>query len=640
MLRRHVGGNMTILRRALVQGLAFGIAATTVGLWLQMIGFVQRRMGASVPLMLQTSALEILLALLLGLLALPLLWLRGGRVWHVLALALLWLGLERWVTLDSPLFRQMELVVPAAATLLTLLGLWLARRWPRLPWALGGLLFAGALAAPTLYLRSTTPAVATQGALPPAKAGAPDVVLVVLDTVRAGNVSTYGYARPTAPALDQIAREGALFLDATSPSTWSLPSHASLFTGRYPSSHGAHGEHRFLDDRYPTLASALAHNGYETFCFTSNAWISDGLGLTRGFAHQDTSLMAHGGAGRGFSFIFRLLDRLGLQETDKGGTRVADSFEQWAKSRPADADRPAFVFLNFIEAHFPYHQLPHDDLFRFTDLPYATLRSISVDLMGQQFGGKGRSVEEAGGPARDMYDGGVVHTSDLLGRVVEALRARGTLDRTVLVVLADHGEILGERGDHFGHGPSFYQESVGVPLLVRYPARIPAGTRVATPVSTLGVYATIFDLAGLEAPPTLQVGSLAPLATGAADAGGPILAELHPLVMDTRNADAPAARDPQMHLDRRYRLFREGSLKLVTSSKGDALLYDLAADPRESRDLSAERPADLARMQAQLAQVGAQIGLPALDAPLAVGDAAPELDEATRARLRELGYAE
>jgi arylsulfatase A-like enzyme len=630
---------MSILRRALWQGIAFGLAATTIGLWLQMIGFMQRRMGASVPLMLQTSALEILLAVMLALLTAPLLRLRGGRVWHVLALAVCWIGLERWVSLDSPLFDRMELAGPAAATLLTLLGLWLARRWPRLPWVLGALLWAGALAAPSLYLRFTTPEERPQGALPPARPGAPDVVLVVLDTVRAGNVSAYGYGRPTAPALDALAREGALFLDATSPSTWSLPSHASLFTGRYPSSHGAHGEHRFLDDRYPTLASALAHHGYETFCFTSNAWISDGLGLTRGFGYQDASLLAHGGAGRGFSFIFRLLDRLGLQETDKGGTRVAESFEDWAKARPADAGRPAFVFLNFIEAHFPYHQLPHDDLFAFTDLPYDTLRSISVDLMGQQFGGKGRSVEEAGGPARDMYDGGIVHTSDLLGRVVAALRARGTLDNTVLVVLADHGEILGERAGHFGHGPSFYQESVGVPLLVRYPARIPAGTRVATPVSTLGVYATIFDLAGLEAPPTLQVGSLTPLATGQAQqGGGPILAELHP--MPSPFTDETAPRDPQMHFDRRYRLFREGSLKLVTSSKGDVLLYDLSADPRESRDLAAERPADLAHMQERLAAVGAQIGLPALDAPLAADGAAPELDEATRARLRELGYAE
>jgi arylsulfatase A-like enzyme len=95
-----------------------------------------------------------------------------------------------------------------------------------------------------------------------------------------------------------------------------------------------------------------------------------------------------------------------------------------------------------------------------------------------------------------------------------------------------------------------------------------------------------------------------------------------------------------MHADRRYRLFREGSLKLVVSSEGDALLYDLAADPGETRDLAAERPADLARMQSRLAAVSEQIGLPALDAPLSAGGGAPEMDEATREQLRALGYVE
>jgi arylsulfatase A-like enzyme len=629
---------MELLRRALVHGIAFGLTATTVETWLSLIGFVQRRMGPGLQMMLQTSALEIALGALLGLAAAPLLLLRGGSLLHVLAIALAWYGLERWVSLESPMFASFEIATPVGGALLALLGLWIARRGPRAAWLAGVLLLAGAMAAPRIYLNAVTPEPPPEVALPPAPEDAPDVVLVVLDTVRAANVSTYGYARPTAPALDAIAREGALFLDATSPSTWSLPSHASLFTGRYPSSHGAHGEHRFLDARFPTLAEALERNGYETFCITANAWISDGLGLTRGFGYQDKALLAHGGAGRGFSFIHRLLDRLGLQETDKGGGLVAGAFEKWAQARPADAERPAFVFLNFIEAHFPYHQLPHERLFQFTDLPYGTLRSISIDLMGQQFGGKGRPVEEAGAPARDMYDGGIVHSSDLLARVVAALRARGTLDDTVLVVLADHGEILGERDGHFGHGPSFYQESIGVPLLVRYPPRIPAGARVAQPVSTLGVAATIFDLAGLEPPPTFQVGSLRPLATGESSAeGGPILAELHPMA----GAPAPEKKgsDPQMHTDRRYRLFREGSMKLVTSSKGDALLYDLAADPRESRDLAAERPDDVARMQARLAEVSTRIGLPALDAALE-GGAAPDLDAATQERLRELGYVQ
>jgi arylsulfatase A-like enzyme len=630
---------MRTLGRGLVHGLGFGLAATIVGLSVSMLGVMERRFSTGVLFLVQTSALEILLGGVLGVLLAPLLRLRFGTGLHLVGLALAWLGLELWVHLDSPIFALLERIQPTGALLLTVLGL-LAARWrPRLPWALGAVLLAAALAAPSVYLRATTPAPPPRAELPPARAGAPDVVLVVLDTVRAGSASGWGYGRPTSPELDALAGEGAMFLDATSPSTWSLPSHASLFTGRYPSSHGAHAEHRFLDGRFPTVADVLARNGYETFCITANAWISDGLGLTRGFAFQDEAVRQAGGIGKGFSFVHRLLDRLGLQDSDKGGGLVAGHFEDWARKRPAESERPAFVFLNFIEAHFPYHQLPHEHLFQFAKGSYGALRSLSVDLVGLQFGGKGRPVAEAAGPARDMYDGGVAYSSRLLSRVVEALRARGTLDRTVLVVLADHGEVLGERGGFFGHGPSLYQEAVGVPLLVRYPPRIPAGVRVERPVSTLGVMATILDLAGAAPPPTLQAGSLVPLASGAPGAeAGPVLSELHTAL--EMNLGSTEVKDPQMDGRLRYRLLREGSLKLVVTSKGDRLLYDLAADPKETREIAGEDPARLAKMAARLAAVEQELKLPALDAPLAVGEDAPELDDATKEQLKALGYAE
>jgi len=628
---------MKRLGRAFLVGLGFGVAAATVETWFGVVPFLERRMGPGPGFALQVAALQGALGALLGLLAAPLLALRAGALLHVAGLAAAWYALQRWVSLESPLFAPLEIASPLGGAALVLLGAWIARRRPLLPWAaLALLLVAGALA-PWLYLRATTPPPPPLAARPDAPPGAPDVVLVVLDTVRAANLSANGYARPTSPELDALAREGAFFADATSPSTWSLPSHASLFTGRYPSSHGAHSEHRYYDGRFPTLAEALARKGWETFCFTSNAWISDGLGLTRGFDVQDASWRDGLGPGLGFSFAHRLLDRLGLQERDKGGDVVASHFEAWARARPATGVRPAFAFLNFIEAHFPYHQLPHEYLWRFTDRPYRELRSISIDLLGQQFGGKGRPVDEAAEPARAMYDGGIAYTSRLLARVVEALRARGTLDDTVLVVLADHGEILGEREGFFGHGPSLYQESVGVPLLVRYPPRIPGGARIEAPVSTLSVLATILDLAGLEPLPTLQAGSLVPLATGAAANGGPVLSELHR--GEEMGGFTLRGSDPQMRFDRRYRMLRDGPLKLVETSTGEALLYDLAADPGERRDFASERPAELARMRARMREVAERLGLPPLDAPASAGEA-PALDEATREQLRALGYAE
>jgi arylsulfatase A-like enzyme len=634
---------MGFVARGVVLGLAFGLGAAILDTALAGLGTVQRGFGPGWVALGRMGAYEMALGALLGLAVSPLLRARGGRLLAVAALALAWLALGWWVEFEAPLGRLFVLVPPAGAALLVLLGSGLARLGGWLPWTAGAALFAAAAFVPAAWVDARTPDLVPRSELPPAPEGAPDVVVIVIDTVRAANVSPYGYTRETAPTLASLAREGALFSDATSPSTWSLPSHASLFTGRYPSSHGAHGENLYLADTYPTLAQVLAARGYETTCFTSNAWISDGLGLTRGFAWQDGSWKVTAGAGRNFSFVFRLLDRVGLLEGDKGGAMVAGHFAEWLRARPVDA-RPTFVFLNFIEAHFPYHQLPREYRERYTDRPRRELAELSMALMAQQFGGPGRDVREAGPPARDMYDGGILYTDELVRRVVEAIRARGTLDRTVLVVLADHGEVLGERAGFFGHGPGLYQESVHVPLLVRYPPRIAGGVRVEAPVSTVGVFATVLDLADVEPPPTLQVGSLVPLVAAAAagaaveaDAGGPVLAEVMRM---SELGSAPDFGDRLMDPHARFRAYRSGPWKLVESSGGDTLLFHLGEDPEESRDLARERPQDVTRLRAELEAATRRIAMPPLDATLAAGAGSEALDEATRERLKQLGYIE
>jgi arylsulfatase A-like enzyme len=628
---------MGSLARGLFLGLAFGLAAAALDLGFAGYGTVLRRFGPGPSWLLQTALLEIGLGALLGLALAPLL--RLGRLALLAALALVWLGLGWLVELESPMGRMAMLVPAIGGGVLVALGLLLARWRAWLPWSLVAALLATAVFAPQAYIDATTPPAPARAALPPAPESAPDVVLVVLDTVRAANLSTYGHGRRTAPTLDALAEQGTLFADATSPATWSLPSHASLFTGRYPTGHGAHGEHLTLDGRFPTLAQVLASRGWETLCFTANAWISDGLGLTRGFRYQDGSWRRIAGAGRNFAFVHRLLDRVGLEGGDKGGAVVAANFGAWLAERPADAP-PYFAFLNFIEAHFPYHQLPREYAQHFTDRPMGELEKISMALMAQQFGGPGRDPAEAGPPARDMYDGGVLYTDELLRRVVEAIRTYGSLDRTILVVLADHGEILGEYGGYFGHGETLYQESVSVPLLVRYPPAIPAGARVEAPVSTVGVFATILDLAGVEVPPTLHVGSLAPLARGEADGSdpGPVLAEITKAT--ALGGPGRSRPDPQMRAETRYRAYRDGTWKLVETSEGEVFLYDLASEAGEARDLAGGRPEELARLRAALEATRERLGLPPLDAELASGEAAPVLDEATVERLRELGYVE
>ena len=320
---------------------------------------------------------------------------------------------------------------------------------------------------------------------------------------------------------------------------------------------------------------------------------------------------------------------------ERGGGVVTDHFEQWARERPTDG-RPFFAFLNFIEAHFPYHQLPDEYLNRFTDRSRTELRDVSLELLAAQFGGDVTDLDVAVRDARDMYDGGVVYSDYLLGRVVEALRQRGTLDRTVFIMLGDHGELLGEKGDYFGHGPSLYQPMVGVPLYLRYPPRVPAGERVSTPVSTLGVYATILDLVGQAPPPTLHVGSLVPVIRGEPQQG-PVLAER--FKASAMGINFQLTDDPMMQSDVRYRLYRDGPWKLVDTSSGHVFLYDVRADPGEQHNLAEERPEVLARLRANLDDTAADLGLPRLDAELDLGES-PELDADTRERLKALGYVE
>ncbi len=615
---------MRTLTDGLKAGSGFGLAVTAVSFWLGALNMMSMRMPPITGAMVNAGAASLALGALLGILASPVLRLaRGGRPLHLLAMIVAWLSLEYSVALD-PGKVPMWATGAVAGGLLTALGRLVARRFPRTPLVVGIAALASAFLVPIVVaaLRSTDPVVASTVAAPE---GAPDVLVVVIDTVRADHLSTLGYERETSPRLSRLAAEGTLFTDATSPSTWSLPSHASLFTGLYPSGHGTHAESRFLREEALTMAEAFARSGYDTACFTANPHISDSFSLTQGFAYQDRAWAA-GGGGRSFMFINRLLDAVGQGAFDKGGALVTDNFARWTAGRSGDA-RPAFVFVNFLEAHFPYHQLPPDYLHAFTDLTDSDLREQSLVTLAAQFGRRldAETTAAAAEPARDMYDGGVLYTDMLVGRLLDALEEAGRLDRTVVVVLADHGELLGEYGI-YGHGMSLHQEDLHVPLVVRYPGKVPAGLRVERPVSTVGVFATVADLAGIAVPEGLHGGSL--FAPDAEE--DPVLAERF-IWDESRTTDLD-----RLAINTRYRVYREGPLKLAVTSAGEAYLFDLAGEG-EALDLAQSQPELLARAMSGLRRAEAKLGLPPIGAVLVEG-AAPVLDDAARERLEALGY--
>lgn len=330
--------------------------------------------------------------------------------------------------------------------------------------------------------------------LPAAAPGAPNVLVIVVDTLRADHLSAYGYARPTSPNLDRLARQGVLFENAFSTSSWTLPAHASLVTGRYTYEH--HAELRPLDDRYPTIAEALRARGYRTGAFSGNVLLFNrAQGFGRGFLHFEDYFHTLGDA------VMRTLYGRETRKYVVSRLRIEDIIgrRRAAAINPAvvrwierDRSHPFFAFLNYFDTHDPYvPPQPYRSMFATSKHPGGLLRTPEA---GDILSLPDMTPEQLQGEI-DAYDGAIAYTDDYIGRLLADLRQQGLLDNTFVVVTADHGESFGEHG-LFLHRNALYWESIHVPLLVVRPGFIPAGRRVARPVSNVALPATIMALVG------------------------------------------------------------------------------------------------------------------------------------------------
>ncbi len=624
------------LLRGLLGGLAWGSAVAIAHLG-HGIGLIL--VLGQPPLTLfaaKGTVVELVFGVLAGLVLSPLLKLpKGGAVAHIVALSALWLVIERVVAVDPS--KPLMWIAPSLVALAFVgVGSLAWKRSPALVLGAAALLPVVLLAAPEV--RTALSEKEQPPELKPAKKGAPDVLFIVMDTTRSQSLSTHGYHRDTAPVLEQLASEGILYEGATAPSTWSLPAHAALFTGTFPSFNGAHAETRMLGKTFPTIAEVFAEAGYETRCFSANPHISEAFGLTRGFHYSDKAWMAGPGA-RQFVFIYRFLDFLGLGVDDKGGALVVQNIEDWWSDRPEDGP-PAFVFVNFLEAHFPFHQLPKEYVYAYQDRPMSELRDAGQIAFGAQFGRPLTSaeVEQIRGPLIDLYDGGIKYTDFLVGEVIKQWREAGKLDDTIVVVLGDHGEVVGEH-DAFGHVTAMVEEDLRVPLIFRFPKAIPGGTRIEGPVSTVGTFATLTELAGIEHP-TVHVPSLLPALTGV-QVGQPVIAErFEEHLLAARFAPGTAnGKGPQVNPRGRYRTFRKGDWKLVQHSDGGEWLYDLGSDPGELEDVAEAEWQKLEELKDDLDFYRGELLLPELDAEV-TGEVmdVEDMDAATKKQLCELGY--
>lgn len=343
--------------------------------------------------------------------------------------------------------------------------------------------------------------------LPAAALRSPNILFIVIDTLRADHLSCYGYPRLTTPNIDQLASHGVLFENAIAPSSWSLPSHASLVTGKPVHEHAWGNVHRppllgwgkTALNGLPTLAEALQQRGYRTAAFTANrVYFTREVGLGRGFLHFDSYFDSVRDAfvrtefGREFARHFldrtnkslytRAFRALGLSSwvdqdpegsgmsrgamgVRKRGNEITSEASSWIAQ---DSSHPFFAMLNYMDVHSPY---------------------------GAPYGYPKAPWEQADRTSIDEYDSGLKYDDDFIGRLLTSLNTQDLLRNTIVVITSDHGEALGDHGlSH--HGAALYRELVRVPLIISWAGHVPESGRMDQPVSNAGIAATVLQLVG------------------------------------------------------------------------------------------------------------------------------------------------
>jgi len=455
-----------------------------------------------------------------------------------------------------------------------------------LPWLAGLVL----LAFGTVTLGSRLAERRRMAGLGPVPAGKPNVLLLVLDTERGDHLSWYGYPRKTTPILDSLAERGLGHLAAFAPSAWTLPSHATLFTGRRQSEHRAGIIRRpYLDDRFPTLAGELSAAGYVTGGFVANTfWCGRHTGLARGFhSYRDLYGNAADAVARtvlGRRLAYLVLPRFGPSDIP-GRKSAADVNAEFLSWLDGVGSRPFFGFLNYLDVHAPYRApAPFDGMYSGRPRRRETAVTIAI---GRLDGGEAPLSPGVIRRAVDSYDEALRYLDSQIGELLSELGRRGRLENTLIIVTSDHGESFGEH-NMLNHGHSVYRDQLHVPLILSWAGHI-APRVEPRPVGIDRIPATVAAAAGL-APGVFRSASL----LDPAGVEQPVLSE-----MARRWPKAgpwPSSRASWTSLV-------EGRWHFLAPDSGAVELYDYVADPDEKVNLAPD-PAYAARRAALEATLG------------------------------------
>lgn len=513
----------------------------------------------------------------------------------------------------SPMQFQLASAAAAVALFVTTFLVWraLARRQPRLasPLVVLGLLIlavVGTRAAMMLGGSKGLPAPSHVAVGQPPKG--PNVFLLVVDTLRADHLSSYGASKNKTPVIDGLAADGTRFARAYSQASWTRPSFGTIFTSLYPSSHRAIHKSDALPEAVVTLAEVMQGAGYATVGFANNINVAPLFGFQQGFDQYvflEPEFFFGATESAAQLTIYNQL-RL-IRERFVSKKKWVENYYQpadvvvkhgldWIAAR--DPQRPFFMFLHFMEPHDPYFVHPYNGE------AYARVANPNPDP----------SLADT---YRDAYDGAIRFLDEELAKFIAELKARGLYDDAVILLTADHGEEFHEHGGWW-HGTTLYDEQLAVPLIVKGGPAAPKGVVNEAVVSSLDIAPTLIQAAGLKVPQSM-VGK--------------------PLGLST---DAPAPRDhafAESELEGNIlQAYRSGGMKVIHANPGNPRglpehqLFDVANDPREQKDLIATQTEVANKLTADMGAVQSHAE------SIAVESTGTSIDAASEERLRALGY--
>ena len=389
------------------------------------------------------------------------------------------------------------------------------------------------------------------------------LVLVVFDTLRADRMSLYGHHEPTTPFLERMAREALVFEDVKAPAPWTVPSHASMFTGLPPSLHKAQWGRVFLADEFQTLAETLAAQGFCTVALSANGLVSRSTGLLQGFEKANT---VKGPYAERSQKILARLDQV-LEDLLRQECRL-------------------FIYLNFMDTHIPYNTGRHGEQFGARGPGPVKNPKRKWEISA----GQRRLSEDEEREHQVAYEAAVRYSDDMAQELTGQLARRGILDTSLLILTSDHGDGLGAHRE-MGHALSLWEEQLAVPLMVRLPRGARSGERVAERTTLTALMPSILDWLGVARPEYL--------------AAAPNLEEAaqHPIVADYRSYFSESNRTMNQRVSEKHpqlpgrtahaHAFFCGDYKLIVRADGDVGFFDLVSDPEEQSNLASESSGQL-----------------------------------------------